>query len=59
MGVCLRDSVKVVLDAIFKNLKGVAGIFGKLKMVAGPLAIGFTALNSILKVTQERCFWAS
>jgi TP901 family phage tail tape measure protein len=40
--------------ALFKNLKSVAGIMGKLKMVAGPVAIGFTALNAILKVTTGK-----
>ena len=40
--------------ALFKNLRSVTGIFGKLKMLAGPLAISFTALNGILKATTGK-----
>jgi len=53
-GGLFKGAGKGGFGAIFKNLKGAAGIFGKLKMVAGPLAIGFTALNAILKVTTGK-----
>lgn len=40
--------------ALFKNLKSVTGIFGKLKLIGGPLALTFTALNGILKATTGK-----
>ena len=49
-GISLKGGVGKGFGAFFKSVKGAGGALAKLRLLAGPVALGFTAIDAALKI---------